>query len=193
MPLSALTPFGIVLAAAMGTPNPAAGAAWSGVCGVLGTWLPANSLVLPGAMVAAGAAVTGLGVIHITGTAASLGPLLAASAGSPPTDLAAIAKWTQIASKIITDFNTNIKVQGSTFVAVPAGGPITGTALLTISAPALGLLFATIPTDPAGIVAFTLFGNMLEAEIILLAQALPLLSLASPNGGGPLTGTGTIV
>ncbi len=194
MALAALTPFGIVIASAMGTPDPAAGAAWSGVCGVLAVWLPANCVVLPGLMVAAGSAVSGLGIITISGSAADLGLQLALAAGSPPTDAAAIAKWTLIATHIITDFTTNIKVNGSTFVAVPTGGPITGTALLTLTAPLLAVLFATLATDAPGIAAFTLFGSMLEAQIIVLGQAIPLpIGMTSPAGGGPLVGTGTIL
>lgn len=194
MPLSALTLLGPVIATAMGTPDPAAAAAWSGVCGVLGVWLPGNSIVLPGLMVAAGSAVSGLGIIQITGSVADLGLQLALGAGSPPTDAAAIAKWTLIAGHIKTDFETNIKVNGSTFVAVPTGGPITGTALLTLTAPLLPVLFATMATDPPGIAAFALFGTLLEAQIIVLAQALPLpIGMTSPSGGGPLVGTGTII
>lgn len=194
MALAALTPVGAIIATAMGTPDPAAIAAWSGVCGVLAVWLPANCVVLPGLMVAAGAAVSGLGVITISGSAADLGLQLALAAGSPPTDAAAIAKWTQIAGHIITDFTTNIKVNGSTLVAVPTGGPITGTALLTLTAPLLSVLFATMATDAAGIAAFALFGSILEAQIILLGQMIPLpIGMASPSGGGPLTGTGTIL
>lgn len=194
MPLSALPPFGIVIASAMGTPNAAAGAAWSSVCTVLSTWLPANCVVLPGLMVAAGSAVSGLGVITISGSASDLGMQLALAAGSPPSDAAAIAKWTAIAGFIITDFTTNIKVNGSTLIAVPTGGPITGTALLVLTAPLLGGLCASLATDAPGIAAFTLFGTMLEAQIIVLAQMLPLpIGMTSPSGGGPLVGTGTII
>lgn len=194
MALSSLTAFGTVIAAAMGTPDPAAGAAWSGVCGVLGTWLPINSIALPGLMVAAGSAVSGLGIIQITGSTAELGLQLALAAGSPPTDAAAIAKWTQIAEHIKTDFETNFKVNGSTFIANPAGGPVTGTALLTPTVVGLlGVLLSTMATDAPGIAAFTLFGTLLEAQIIVLGQCLPIPSFVSPNGGGPVTGVGSII
>lgn len=191
MALSSLNLFGVVVSIAMGTPNDAAIGAWSSVCGTLGIWLPSNSILTPGAATAIGSSCSGLLNITITGTKEELGSLLALAAGSPPSDTAAKKKWTQIAEKIIDDFNSNIKVNASTFVATPTGGPVTGTALLVPTVPYLGAALATLAPDAAGSIAYTLFGTMVEAQIIALAQAVPTL-MTSPGGGGPLVGMGII-
>lgn len=196
MPISGYAVTGPLLALACGTPDPVAIAQWTAVCQVLATYIPANAVVNPGLMVAAGAAVSGLGTITLSGSAAQLGPLLALAAGSPPTDAIAITKWTQIADAIYTEWNSNIKVIGSTFVAVPLGGPITGVASLQITAPILGGLLAAIFADPIAIPIWIVLGTIMETQFITLGalSAIPLpIGMTSPPGGGPLVGSGTIL
>ena len=196
---SAYAATGPLLAAVCGTLDPFAIAAWTAICQVLATWIPANAVVNPGLMVAtAPGVVSGLGTITLGNTPAVLVPLLALAAGSPPTDAFAIARWTIVATHIYTEWNSNITVQGSTFVAVPTtGGPITGVASLVLTAPLLGgLLAASMATDAVGIAIWLLIGTTMEAQFITLgaSAAIPLpIGLTSPSGGGPLAVSGTIL
>ena len=194
MPLSTLGAVGgPLIGAALLTP--AAVPQWSAILQAVGSFLVSNTLVLPGTMSAAGSAVTGKGAFTVSGSASSLGQQLAAAAGSPASDLKAIALWTSIATDIINDVQSNGQANTTSFVANPSGGPVSGTGTLSFSSPALG---AAIPpsiqcVDPAGAGAWLTVGGILEVQIAALAVVLATpIGFASPNGGGALTGSGTL-
>lgn len=177
--------------------TPSAVPFWTAVAGVLASWLPANTVVLPGTMVASGATVSGFGKLQINAPASSLGPLLAAAAGSPPSDAAAVQKWTAIGQAIIDHLTTYGQANPVAFVS-PASpvnpNPITGTGLLTITNPGLGLAMANAvgTLDAPGIAAWTTIGGLLLAHLSAFTQILPIAFVAPP-GSGPLVGSGTVL
>ena len=176
--------------------TPAATSNWTAILNAMGSFLVTNTLVIPGLMVAAGAAVTGLGLFQVVGSASALGASLASAAGSPFSDAEAITLWTAIAGALIKDMTMNAKANPVSFVAVPTGGPVTGTGLIEFPTPYLGaaIIQAINCTDAAGIAAWTTVGGIIETEIAALGTVLATpIGMASPTGGGPVTGSGTIV
>lgn len=201
MAFSDLANIGTLVATTLGATDPlVSGPKWGIVTGVLGSWLPSNSIVAPGAMVAAGAAVSGLGVITITGSEAELGPLIAAALVAPtvpaPADM--IKTWIAISKRIILGFNTNIKPNGVGYVASAGGGPVTLASKLVPTAAFLGPALSTIPpaeggaSDPLGIAGFLTLGTLLEQQFCLLGTAFSL-GFTSPPGGGPLAGASVLL
>lgn len=196
MALASLNVIGPLLGVALSPPDPIpAGAAWSGVGGAIGAWAPGAVLVLPGTMTAAGAAVTGRGVFSVVGDTAELGRAMATGAGS--TDPDGIARWTTIAERFAFWLETFGQANPSAFVANPAGGPVTGTGTIEFSNMGFGadVASALAVSDPAGVAAWTsVVGPTLLAQVIFLGQVLATpIGFASPGGGGPLTGSGTII
>lgn len=196
-----LTGTGTIIGAAIATAlvTPAAAAGWGAILEVLNTWLPQNTLVMPGTMAAAGTAVTGAGELSIEGEASDLGPQLAAAAGSPPTDTASIAKWTQIAQALIDHLQDSCQVNPSGFTSPGSPvnpNPIGGTGTLTFPSPTLGSEIASAIncTDAPGIAGWVLVGTNIQLHLSTNTTVNPTpIGLVAPAGGGPLTGTGTII
>jgi hypothetical protein len=195
MTLSLLgTTAGPLIATALATPLGTAN--WTAVLTQLANFLVTNTVILPGLMVAASSAVTGLGFITITGSANTLGLNMAIAAGSPPTDTVAITLWTAVANAIITDMTNNAKAFPITFVAIPTGGPIAGTGLIIFPVPLLGAALAQAVncTDAVGIADWQLVGTIIEEQIAALTIVLATpIGMTSPPGGGPVLGAGTIL
>lgn len=195
----ALAPLGTILGPIIATTlnTPAAADAWGSTITVLGGWLPLNTLVLAGTMEASGSSVIGKGAFKVLGDPAELGQKLALGAGSPPDDLAAIAKWTGVAEAIVEHLESSGQVDPTTFGAPPSGGPLTGKGKLTYAnAGALGpLIVAKVGAEDApGVAGWILFGTNLTFQLMANAEVLPSpIGLVAPAGGGPITGTGTII
>lgn len=192
MPLSGTESIlGLALAAAAGSVDPKGITQWTSVATALLTWLPPNTIVLPGLMVAAGVAVTGLADMQFP-AGPTLGPLLAIAAGS--VDAIGIANWTAVGLAVVTHLTAFCKGNPDNFVANPVGGPVTGTGKLITAPP----IMPTVPpaagsTDPAGIANWLAVSLAVSSHLMANGQMLATpVGFASPPGGGPLTGTGTI-
>lgn len=182
---------GAAIAAAGGC-DPVGAVLCGGLGNAMAAWLPGNCITLPLGMVAAGAAVSGMGLFQFTSDEHSFGPVLAAGVGA--TDAPGILKWTAVAKGIIDHMTLFGRVVPAAFVANPLGGPVTGVGTVTFLAPLfvpplstdLGL------TDAANVATWLLLGTQIIAHITANAQALSL-GFTSPPGGGPLVGVSTIV
>ncbi len=190
MPLSGTAPLlGASMALAAGSKDPLGLVAWTGVATALLGWLPANVVVLPGTMVAAGAAVTGLAAMTI-GPPLPLGPLLAAGAGS--VDPPGIANWTAVGTAIVAHLTASMQGVPSSFVANPLGGPVTGAGTLQVLPP----IMPTVPPaagsiDAPGIVNWLVVSNAISTHLAANG-VLNSLGFTSPNGGGALVGASVI-
>lgn len=180
------------MAASAGSIDPAGLLAWQGVSAALLGWLVGNCTVKPGLMVAAGAAVTGLADLAFSDPA-SLGPLLAAGAGS--TDKAGIDHWTTVGKEIVKHLTSFAKGLPGAFVAIPLGGAIAGTGTILVVPPIIpGLPGAAGSTDPIGIIGWLAIGAVVCAHVAANAQMLAIpIGFTSISGGGPLIGSGTII
>lgn len=179
------------MAAAAGSVDPQGIAQWTSVATALLTWLPPNTLVLPGLMVAAGVAVTGLADMQFP-AGPTLGPLLAVAAGD--VDAIGIANWTAVGLAIVTHLTAFCKGLPDNFVAIPLGGLIAGTGKLVIAPPIMPLVpVAAGSTDPVGIANWLAVTLAISSHLMANGQMLATpIGFASPSGGGALTGTGTI-
>lgn len=177
---------------ASGTKDPIGAAGWTAAAAAIVPWTIANVVVNPlgGAtpLIAVGPLVTGTGGL-IVGPGVTLGPLLAAAAGS--IDAAGITKWTAVANEYAQWLGT-CGVNPSTLVAwvgpLPPVGPVSGVATLSLVgkpdfATKIGL------TDEAGI---THWGAVADAIVAQLTLAVVTPVMTNPAGGGPLTGVGSI-
>lgn len=187
---------GPLIAATLRTPD--AAGAWSATLTVLGTWLPVNTVVMPGTMEAVGATVEGAGAFVVFGDVQELGTKLALAAGSPPTDLDAIARWTGVGRGIVEHLMAAGSVDPAGFTAPGAGGPLTGTGAVTYNGAeaALGPLIVRHvgAEDAAGIGGWMMYGLNLAQQIAANASVLATpIGLNAPAGGGPITGTGSII
>lgn len=178
---------GASMAAAAPSTDVAGLAAWAAIAEAICAHIVSSAVVLPGALVASGSAVTGTGIITVSPGA--LGTTLAAAAGS--TDLAGVAKWSAIALAACASASTWIALP-TAFVANPAGGPVTGTGTVA-TAGGLGaaLVVAAGPTDAVGIASWTAIGSAIELTATSAAIVLPS-AFASPPGGGAVTGVGSL-
>jgi hypothetical protein len=189
MPLAGTAPaLGASLLAAAGGSDPQGLAAWTGVASALLTWLPANCVVKPGLMAAAGSAVSGLAELSFAASA-SLGPLLALGAGS--VDTPGIARWTSIGNALVAHLSSLGTGVPTSFVASPTGGPVTGVGTLQIAAPIPTFPPAAGSLDPAGVLAWLAVSTALVAHLVANG-VMNSLGFASPNGGGPVTGFSVI-
>lgn len=141
----------------------------------------------PGTLVAAGSAVSGRG----SPLSVSLVPsLLVGPAGS--VDAPGVAAWTAIGSALQSFINGNAQVVPSAFVASPTGGPVTGAGTVGFASSALGPVLATAAgsVDAPGIAAWT----AIAAAVLnhFTTNGVVASAYASPNGGGALTGEGTL-
>lgn len=190
-----LTGTGLILGGLIATAT-GMGPAGAGLAGALGNaiaaWVPGNVITLPGTMVAAGAAVTGLGIIQATGDAAAFGALLAASVGA--TDEPSIVRWTRIARAFIDHFEELGQVVPAAFVANPLGGAVTGVGTVSFASMLFAPPLSTVLelADPVNVALWFALGAQLLGHIAVNAQALSL-GFTSPPGGGPLVGVSTIV
>lgn len=160
-------------------------AIWTSICSALTSFFVSGTVVLPGPMVAAGAAVTGLGSVTCP---SGVGSLLASAV--PATDPAGQAKWQAIGLALESWYQTG-HVNPALFVATPTGGPVTGTGLYVPTGAPLLAAAATVPTDAVGT---ALWGSIATAIAAHFSSNIlvPATGFTSPNGGGPLTGVGTI-
>lgn len=178
--------------------TPVAAANWTSVAGVFSAWLPTNTVVLPGTMTAAGAAVTGTGTFEIAGDEGELGTALALAAGSPPTDTAAVDKWTAVAGAVIAHITDNGQALPSAFVSpgsVVSPNPITGTGTLSFTSPiGTAIAVAMGTTDAPGIAGWLLVGGLIQAHLQAFTQVVAVPGgFTAPAGGGPLVGAGAIL
>lgn len=184
---------GVALAAASGSVDQAGIAKWIGVGTAICSWLPGNATVNPGLMVGAGGSVSGFGNLTFSNVP-DFGVQLANGAGS--TDKKGIERWTAVGIAI-TDHLVSVGqvVPGSFAYPDPAGGPVTGTGTLAFADPTLGpaLAVAAGSVDGPGILAWTAVGLILAAYLTSNTLVLPTpQGMASPPGGGPITGSGSI-
>jgi len=195
MPLSGTgSALGSTLATSAGSVDAPGQAAWTAMGTTLASWIVANCSVLPGTMVAAGAACTGIGLLTFAG-AASLGSAIASAAGS--VDAVGQAKWTDIATALVGHLGSFGQANPVAFVVSnpTTGGPVTGVGTVTFANTAVGssLASAAGSIDAAGIAAWTAIGTALLAHVAANAQLLATpIGFIAPPGGGPLTGSGTI-
>lgn len=189
---------GGLLGSAVGAP-PAGGPFFGKLGEVIAAWGLTNIVVKPGLMVAAGSAVTGAGVISVIGAKEELGLKFAQAIGA--VDSGNVAKWTVVAGALISHLETFCTVNPSSFVASPSGGPLTGAGTLVFSSPSFVPPLATQLdlNDPGNLVALAAFNAALighlqtNAAVVGVALVTPFIPLTSPNGGGPITGTGSLL
>lgn len=182
---------GAAIAAAVGM-DPIGALLAGGLGSAIATWVPGNVITLPGTMVAAGAAVSGFGIMHATGEATAFGALLAQSVGA--TDAPSIAKWTRIAEALISHLETFGRVLPVAFVAVPLGGPVTGAGSVGFaSMPFVPPLSTALElSDAVNVALWAALGAQILSHIVANATALSL-GFTSPPGGGALVGASTIL
>lgn len=190
----------MAIGAGLGAAMAAATGADPTKCGLVGaaisTWLTSNCLVLPGTMVAAGAAVSGAGTLSITGSGDSLGDAMSSSLPINPSDAVGIAKWRVIGNALRSHLLSFATVNPVGYVANPAGGPVTGAGTIAISSLVmvpllsmqLGLFDAAnlLAFDPPAGLSFTILANIASTGTALS------LGFTSPTGGGPLVGASTV-
>jgi uncharacterized membrane protein YeiH len=142
-------------------------------------------------MVAAGAVVAGSGACTVLSPA--LGALWGVASGT--TDPIGLAAWLAIGAAFTSFYASNGQAQPTVFVANPLGGPVTGVGTFSCPSKAgVGPLMAVAAgsLDAVGIAKWTAIGTALLSHIESNAIFLPTV-LVAPPGGGPLTGTGTII
>ncbi len=192
---------GPLLSASVGAIDPAGLFAWNGVANALCNWLPTNATIISvstvdpsNSLIAAGVAVTGTGMFAFLTPSPpdDLGTALAIGAGSA--DPIGLFKWQAVASAITDHFTNNGGLDSSLLVASPTGGPVTGTALGSISNDSVlgtALAAAVGAVDAPALIlwsaiAAAMIGYMnTNMEIVIVA-------MASPPGGGPVTGIGVV-
>jgi hypothetical protein len=197
------TAMGTLVLAAMGNFDPAAPPVFGAMGDALGGWLLKNMKAMPGSMMAAGASVAGAGAFVCPDGAVSgsqtLGPALATAVGDPSEN--GITTWTKLAKALIQHFQTFGQISPASFVVSnpTTGGPLTGfgnvmfTNMVLPVAPAIGV------SDAAASAMLTIFGAQILAHIQTVAQVspvpigLPPIPFTAPPGGGPITGSGSIL
>lgn len=189
---------GALILTAIGNPDPAAIPEFATLGDTIGAWVPLNVECKPGLMSASGSAVSGFGTLEVHGEAADLGTQLATAMKDPSAD--GIATWTKFATALLSHFETFGQVNGSTFAAPPAGGPLTGAGLTQFTS----LVFVPLlssqlgVSDTAAAAMLEVFGAQILSHIATNAQVVPLTTFApfipftAPSGGGPITGAGAI-
>lgn len=196
MPITGTGPLlGVLLAAASGSVDPPGIVAEIGVASAICSWLPANATVNPGLMVAAGAAVSGVGQLSFSAVP-TFGVALAAGAGS--VDPTGIARWTAVGTAITAHLAAFGLVNPSSFVVSNpiTGGAVVGAGTLTATDPTIGIALAAAAgsVDGPGILAWTAWGlalfTYLTANTLILATPPGFIA---PPGGGPLTGSGSLI
>lgn len=206
MPINGSGPaMGAALMAAIGNIDPAAIPEFGQLMTTIGAWALTNIQVLPGTMVSAGAAVSGLGALKGLEDGTQLGQQLATAMKDPSEQ--GVTKWTQFAKALVTQMETTGGVNPAGFVApTPAGGPLTGTGLLDFTPPAFtpplstSLTMADEPaTAPIAKAMVELWGATIIAQLKLVATvvpvalAAPFIPLTAPPGGGPISGAGSVL
>lgn len=188
MPLSGVT-LGAAIAAAGAVVVPPGPATVVAMATALCTWVKDNAVILPGTLTAAGSAVSGAGLITFpSGSGNDLGDALAASI--PSADVAGIAKWRLMGNAVFNHLTSQGQITGTSMVASPTGGPVTGnggTAFSGVFSPLLGVAMAL---TGANIAVWTAIGVAIDAHFVSSGSTLTL-GLASPSGGGTLTGATT--
>lgn len=194
MPLAAtVIPIGLAGAAAAGALDPPGILAWSaGVFGTLATWFPANTVILPGSLVASAGVISGFG--QFTFISRDLGIRLAAAVGS--VDAPGILKWTAIGEALLVHMEVFGKAAPTGFSAPPTGGPVVGVSGTVQNVdPALGGLLAAAAgsVDPPGIIGWTAIGALIvswfTSSMTFLATPIGMVAPAA----GPVTGAGSIL
>lgn len=190
---------GGLLASAVGAP-PVAGSFFAAIGDVIAAWGLTNIVVRPGAMVAAGATVTGAGTIEVIGDEGELGLKLAQAIGA--TDDANVEKWTVVAKGLMAHLESFGSVNPASFaVSNPVtGGPLGGSGLLSFSSPSFvpplaAQLDVTEPVSAAALAAFNaalLNHIQTNATVVSIALVTPFVPLTAPPGGGPISGSGSI-
>jgi hypothetical protein len=186
---------GSVLASAVGAPAEVGGF-FATLGGVIASWAPANITILPGAMVAAGGAVSGIGIFTVAGDPNELGNNIAAALGiepAPPLD-SARQKWRDFAAAFCDQLETLGQANGT---GLSAGVPLAGAGTVVFTTPVFvpPLSQSLAVTEPVSAAALEAFGAMLlsfiqtNAQVVSLSLSGPPLS-APPDG--PVIGTGTI-
>jgi hypothetical protein len=185
--------------AALGSIDPAAIPGFSAVNDTLASWCLSNVSCLPGTMVSAGTAVSGLGTLLPSDDGTSLGQPLAVAMGDPSES--GVTYWTLFAKAIVAHMQAFGQVNGATFIAPsPGPGPLTGTALVQFSSLIFVPLLSTQlgVTDPTAAALLevmglqTLTGIMQNAVVVPLSISAPFVPYTSPVGGGPITGAGSL-
>lgn len=162
-------------------------AAWAAIAEAICAHIVSSAVVLPGLLVASGAAVTGTGIIAVSPGA--LGTTLAAAAGS--LDAVGLAKWNAIALAACGTASTWLALP-TTFVANPAGGPVTGTGTIqTNGGLGAALVLAAGSLDAKGMASWAAIGSAIELTATSAALVMPV-AFVSPPGGGAVTGVGSI-
>ena len=180
---------GAAIAAVAGITVPPGPAAAGGFGDAVDAWIVSNAIVTPLGLVAAGAVVTGTSPITLTGSATSLRDAITTALGV--TDPPGLAVWLLYAQAWHTQISTNGKANPTAFVASGAGGPVTGTGILSFTAP------MTIPLGiQMGMTGLNIaLWALIEATTTLhltSAAVINSLGFTSPSGGGPLVGASTI-
>lgn len=198
MPLAAASAtLGVQLAAAAGSVDPPGIAGWAAIGVVIATSLPSfcssfNPL-LGTPMVSAGGGIINPGsgkLVAIPG--APLGLLLAAASLS--VDAAGIAKWTNVATTLVSWMGANAVYGPAGLVGFTGGGSgsVTGNGKVQFVDENIGpsLAAAAGATDEVGIAKWTAIGAVIIAAVKTNGQIAPA-SLVNPGPSGPVTGAGT--
>jgi hypothetical protein len=184
---------GTLLAAATGAP-PEGGGFFESLGAVIASWGLSNIKAMPGSMVAAGPAVTGLGSFLVMGDTDDLGFQFATAVHA--TDEGNLVKWRVVASALVAHFNAYGQINPAGFVG---GGVLSGAGTVQFSsmvfvpplATQLGL------NDPGNLLALSAFTASLlnhiktNASVISLSISPPFVPFT--GAGGPVTGSGSII
>jgi hypothetical protein len=182
--------------AAAGSTDAVGIVAWTAITSVISTWLitgvPTPTLNTP--LIAAGPVITGEGGIVYADAGASLGPLLAAAAGS--VDPPGVAAWLAIGLAMGVWMNTNARIDPSLMVAVVGGpnpNPVGGAGKVTFVSQNLGLALAAAAgsADEAGAAKWLAIGSAILSHMMSSAVVSPG-AMVSPPAGGPVTGLGIL-
>lgn len=184
---SAAAPLGASLSVAAGSTDTVGIAKWGAIAAALCVHVVSSAVVLPGALVASGSSVVGVGLLTVAG--AGLPAQLALAAGT--IDAVGVARWAAIASAVVT-CASSWTVLPTAMVAPPAGGPVTGAGTVkTLGQLGAALAVAAGSIDAVGVAKWVAIGAAIEATVEATAVALPT-ALVAPPGGGPITGVGSI-
>lgn len=165
---------------------------WVSIANAIATWVPANTLILPGTLASSAGAISGFGAFSFPSRL--LGATLAQASQS--FDSVGIARWVDIGEAILTHLEANGQAVPTGFSCPVPGGPVVGAlgTVLNINpgfGPALAVAAQSI--DGPGQVAWTRIGGVLmdwfTSSMTFLATPIGLVAPAS----GPLTGSGTIL
>ena len=195
------TPIEVALIAAGGTGPGTPGLALAIGTAVVGE-ITSHAIVPFGALVAAGAAVTGTSIVTNLDADRLKVPLRAALISAGAADITKTTVFaTDLATAIVSEISTFASIPGTGFVAPPAGGPVTGASTVSglnavrLAIPVLAaFVTAALPGEAAPIPTATLALAIALAIVLEIATngVVPGGALVAPGGGGPLTGATVI-